>query len=72
MAGILIINPPLMITLKPEIPTALFRKNFLRPDLPACIMTEHMAAKANQAALGTPIYHRERVMQLLIDEGEAT
>jgi len=26
-------------------------------------------AKANQAALGTPTYHRERVMQLLSDEG---
>jgi len=27
-------------------------------------------AKANQAALGTPTFHRERVMQLLINEGE--
>ncbi len=29
-------------------------------------------AKANQAALGTPTYHRERVMQLLTTDGEAT
>ena len=28
-------------------------------------------AKANQAALGNPTYHRERVMQLLTDENEA-
>ena len=27
-------------------------------------------AKANQAALGTPTYHRERLMQLLADEGD--
>lgn len=29
-------------------------------------------AKANQAALGTPAYHRERVMQLLNSQDEAT
>jgi len=29
-------------------------------------------AKANQAALGTPRYHRERVMQLLTADGEAS
>ena len=29
-------------------------------------------AKANQAALGTPTFHREQVMQLLTNEGKAT
>ena len=29
-------------------------------------------AKANQAALGTATFHREQVMHLLTNEGEAT